>query len=830
MDSPEQHHRWQIPIKHNVFKIFKSNESRLCEVLQNKFGCISTLHCPDLEGNSSDLAQQVFRIRLTPEIELSVWKDDLTRHAVDAVVNAANEDLLHGGGLAGALAKAGGPEIQEESRHLIAARGKVPTGEIAITKAGRLPCKLIIHAVGPHWLLMDNEIAIKLLQHAIMNVLDYVNYKNQVIKTVAIPALSSGMFHFPLNLCTKTILETIWFYFQKNKVVSSLQEIHLVSNEDLTVASFKAASEAMLGKNDLGPWKSQVTTPISNMTLQIGHSLTLEIVQGHIELQTTDVIVNSEHMHNLKSGPVSKSILQQAGLEMEKEFDRKFKLFSGSELVLVTRGFKLSCRHVYHVLWHVNHSMDLTLKNAMKNCLEKCLHPSTHSISFPALGTGKIGMEKNRAAQIMFGEVLTFAKAHLKQLTVKFVIFPEDRETYKAFCAEMANMSKMLNLRSNNTILAPQWTREEQRRNRFEAGSPTINLMGLNMEEMCEAEKWIQRLLTSQDHHIIENNHILYLGKKEHDILSQLQTTSNVTISETVNPGKAILEIKGAQADLIEVVMNIECMLCDVQEEVARKKEKSFWSFSGQWTDQQPKQDEMKENTFLRYLVPTQELKYQMKQFEECGLQVKKVEHIENVALMAAFQRKKKMMEGRMQKAPGSQRLFLQVPHQFCDMVCRVGFHRLYSAPCDTIYGAGIHFNKTLKKLVDKVKKASNTDRFIYVFEAEVLTGSFCQGSPLNITPPLLSPGALDTHDSVVDSVSNPETIVIFSGMQAMPQYLWTCTQDHAWSQEHAWSQAHTQSQDHAWSQDRTWPHNYLSGPMFSSQQSWGKFQNGSSV
>lgn len=809
-DSPEQHHSWQIPIKHSIFQILKSNESQLREVLQSKFGCTSTLSCPAPEGGSSSLAQQVFRTRLTPEIELSVWKDDLTRHAADAVVNAANEDLMHGSGLAGALVRAGGSEIQEESKHFIATWGKVPTGGIAVTKAGKLPCKLIIHAVGPRWLLMESQTAIKLLECAIINVLDYVNYHNTFIKTLAIPALSSGIFQFPLDLCTKTILEIIWFYFQEKKVVSSLQEIHLVSNEDLTVASFKAASEAMLGKNKLVAWKSQKTTPGSKMTLQIGQNLTLEIVQGHIELQTTDVIVNSIHIYSVKGGPVSKSILQEAGLEMEKELDRQVKLSSGTELVLVTEGFKLSCRYVFHVLWHVNHSMHLTLKDAIKNCLRKCLQTSAHSISFPALGTGKIGVEKYIAAQTMLSEVLTFAEEHPKKpLTVKFVIFPEDREIYNAFCAEMANMSKMLTLRSSHAVLAPKWTREEQRRNGFEAESPAINLMGLKMEEMCEAEEWIQRLLSSQNHHIIENNHIFYLGKKEHDILSQLQTTSNVSISETVNPGKAILEIKGPQADLIEVVMNIEYMLCDVQKEVARKKEKNLWSFSGQWADQQLKQDVMKENTVLRYQVPlTQEMQNRVKQFKECGLQVKKVEQIENALLMAAFKKKMMMMmEGRTQGAPRTQRLFLQVPHQFCDMVCRVGFHRLYSVPCDSTYGDGIYFTKNLKKLVDKVKKASSTDRLIYVFEAEVLTGSFCQGKPLIITAPPSSPGAIDAHDSVVDSVSSPETIVIFSGMQAMPRYLWTCTQDHTWSQD------------------------YLFGPtMVSSQNSWGKFQNGSSV
>ncbi|XP_034371292.1 protein mono-ADP-ribosyltransferase PARP9 isoform X2 [Arvicanthis niloticus] len=811
-DSLEGQHRWQIPINHNMFEILKSNESQLCEVLQNKFGCVSTLSCPTL-AESSLPAQRVFRGTLIPGIELSVWKDDLTRHVVDAVVNAANEDLLHGGGLAGSLVKAGGFEIQEDSKRFIAAYGKVPVGGFAVTRAGRLPCHLIIHAVGPRWTDMDSHMAVELLKHAIWNILNYVTKVNTRIQTVAIPALSSGIFQFPLDLCTCIILQTIWLYFHDKQINSNLREIHLVSNEDPTVESFKSASESILGK-DVSSWESPETNPSSDVTLHIGPGLTLQIVQGRIELQTTDVIVNSGYMQNLKTGPVAQSILKQAGLEMERELD-KVNPSSDYEVVRVTKGFKLSSRYVFHVAWCSDHKHQ-TLKDAMKSCLEKCLKPDINSISFPALGTGMIGLGKSTAAQIMFEEVSAFAKEYKeKTLTVRIVIFPVDVETYKVFCAEMTKRSNELNLSSNSGVLALQWTRGEQRRSSFEGGSPAINLMGVNVEEMCEAKEWIERLLTSKDHHVIENSHILYLGKKEHGMLSELQTSSRVSISETVSPRTATLEIKGSQADLMEAVMKIECMLCEVQEEVAGKREKSLWSLSGQGTDQQGEQDEMKQSyTFHRYPVSlTQELQDREKQFEKCGLWVVKVEQIDNKMLLAAFQEKKKMMEERTLRGSGSQRLFQQVPYQFCNAVCRVGFHRLYSTSYDPVYGAGIYFTKSLTKLADKVRTASNTDKLIYVFEAEVLTGSFCQGNFSNIIPPPLSPGALDVHDSVVDSVSNPETIVVFSGMQAMPRYLWTCTQDRTFSQHQMWSQG------------------YSPGPeMVSLPQSWQRVSNGSPV
>lgn len=428
-DTPEENYSWQIPIHQKAFEILKNNESQLCEILQHKFGCVSSLVSPAVEVNSTSLP--VFRKRLNPRLELSVWKDDLTTHAVHAVVNAANEQLAHSGGLAGALVKAGGFEIQQESWKFVANYGKVPTGEIAITGSGKLPCELLIHAVGPRWIPREKQSCINNLKKAILAILNYVTWRNPHIETVAIPALSSGIFQFPLDLCVGTIVDTIRAYFQREQVVSSLREIHLVSNEDPTVDAFKAASESILGRNELDIGSSHEASA-SHRALLVFQDLTLEIVQGLIELQDTDVIVNSVGRVNHTAGPVLKSILRQAGDEMELELKKQAKQRRDSQLVLVTEGFNLSCLNVFHVFWDPTPLKHQVLKDAVKTCLEKCLVLKKSSISFPALGTGSIGIAKATVAEIMFDEVLTFARDTLKKpLIVKFVIFPDEMETYK---------------------------------------------------------------------------------------------------------------------------------------------------------------------------------------------------------------------------------------------------------------------------------------------------------------------------------------------------------------------------------------------------------------
>ncbi|XP_006884367.1 PREDICTED: poly [ADP-ribose] polymerase 9-like [Elephantulus edwardii] len=244
----------QLSFQHHGFKTCKIHESPLYDDLQNNYGFYTM--APPALGR-----QIVFKKTLRPGVELSVWKDDLTTHAVDAVVNAANGDLQHGGGLARALVSAGGYEIQEESRSFVARYGRVPTGEIAVTGAGRLPCKLIIHAVGPRWTKRDKERCIEQLKRVIRNILDYVLYENLDIQSVAIPAISSGIFQFPLDLCTCIIVETIKAYNYYKLVVNQLKEIHLVSNENATTDSFKRASELILGRNELDSWVSQEAPP-----------------------------------------------------------------------------------------------------------------------------------------------------------------------------------------------------------------------------------------------------------------------------------------------------------------------------------------------------------------------------------------------------------------------------------------------------------------------------------------------------------------------------------------------------------------------------------------
>jgi len=139
---------------------------------------------------------------------LELTEGDITEMDTDAIVNAANSRLQHGGGVAGAIVRKGGWIIQEESNKI----GYVPVGEAAITTAGKLKTKYVIHAVGPVW-RDGNENEDEKLKNATLNSLKLADRNN--LRSIAFPAISAGIFGFPIDRCAKIMLSTTIEYLNE---------------------------------------------------------------------------------------------------------------------------------------------------------------------------------------------------------------------------------------------------------------------------------------------------------------------------------------------------------------------------------------------------------------------------------------------------------------------------------------------------------------------------------------------------------------------------------------------------------------------------------------
>jgi O-acetyl-ADP-ribose deacetylase len=137
---------------------------------------------------------------------LKLVQGDITKQTVDAIVNAANSTLLGGGGVDGAIHRAGGPEILEECRRIRATKGECPTGQAVITTAGRLPARRVIHTVGPVWQGGGRGEA-GLLRSAYTTSLALAAAEG--LRTVAFPSISTGAFRFPLGQAAGIALQTI---------------------------------------------------------------------------------------------------------------------------------------------------------------------------------------------------------------------------------------------------------------------------------------------------------------------------------------------------------------------------------------------------------------------------------------------------------------------------------------------------------------------------------------------------------------------------------------------------------------------------------------------
>ncbi len=172
---------------------------------------------------------------------IQIVQGDITTEEVDAIVNAANEHLQHGGGVAWAISNKGGATIQSESDDWVLQRGPVSHSHPAWTSGGTLPARFVIHAVGPVWGDGNED---KKLSDAVTGSLRVADELK--CSSIALPAISTGIFGFPKDRAAGIIFSAIEKYFESN--VSSLKVVKLVLFDEGTSREFIKVWDETYGK------------------------------------------------------------------------------------------------------------------------------------------------------------------------------------------------------------------------------------------------------------------------------------------------------------------------------------------------------------------------------------------------------------------------------------------------------------------------------------------------------------------------------------------------------------------------------------------------------
>lgn len=167
---------------------------------------------------------------------------DITRERVDAIVNAANPGLLGGGGVDGAIHRAGGGAIYNECRAIVAQRGPLPAGQAVKTGGGRLPAKHVIHTVGPVW-HGGGEGEPATLTSAYRQSLRVA--ESYSMRTVAFPSISTGAYGYPVEQAAVIALAEVLRFLRED--ARSVLEVTFVLYDEVTLAAYEAALEELRG-------------------------------------------------------------------------------------------------------------------------------------------------------------------------------------------------------------------------------------------------------------------------------------------------------------------------------------------------------------------------------------------------------------------------------------------------------------------------------------------------------------------------------------------------------------------------------------------------------
>ena len=191
------------------------------------------------------MANQATEVTIN-RVKLHIIQGDITQQGTDAIVNAANPSLMGGGGVDGAIHRAGGPAILDECKQIVARQGRLPTGKAVMTTGGNLTAKYVIHTVGPIW-HGGNKGEPELLASAYQESLKLAAENN--LNSISFPSISTGAYGYPVNQASILAINAVITFLSHS--TTSLREVVFVLFDSQTFRAYSSALRDIGGKRGL---------------------------------------------------------------------------------------------------------------------------------------------------------------------------------------------------------------------------------------------------------------------------------------------------------------------------------------------------------------------------------------------------------------------------------------------------------------------------------------------------------------------------------------------------------------------------------------------------
>ncbi|CAM9542614.1 unnamed protein product [Lampetra fluviatilis] len=431
---------------------------------------------------------------------LSVFEGDVFEHHADAMVTTAPNKKLKG---SEDYPKTGDSDVQRQIDEVFRERS-LKEGDCFITGPGHLPCKIMIHAVGPPSKYVYPQIGIeesRLLETIITLSLREANLHG--LNSIAIPTDLAQQYGFLDDACAKIIVTAIDNFCKDTKYQGrSVRDIRVVDKEGNIAKSIADTLNKTTNQFKSMLISDAVNETLMRFTTTTGQSVVL--VRGSLEEEQTNVIVNSTgEKGELKRGAVSIALLSKAGPDLQKQVTQQmagYLLQEGSSIV--TTGCNLGCTFVYHVMVYnreiINQEQEyraqLILKDIVKTCLKTAQDKQQKSISFPALGAGTLQHPIKMVAATMIKSVIAHFKDYPNSSlkNVRFVLYPKDYETIKEFQKNFTmEKDNIENMHGNETSLLPTLGAEKK----IGSCPVTVIQMAGKASDVAQARVKIENLL-----------------------------------------------------------------------------------------------------------------------------------------------------------------------------------------------------------------------------------------------------------------------------------------------------------------------------------------------